>query len=265
MTPKELFDAGRLDEAIEAVQAQVKGHPADLSVRGLLCELLCFAGQLDRADTQLDMIGHQDAQSMLGVALFRQLIRAELARRQFFAEGRLPEFLGQPSPRLQLHLQASIALREGHPAEAEALLGDAEGQRVAPSGTCNGQPFDDLRDLDDLTSSFFEVLTSTGKYYWVPIEQVESVEFRRPARPRDLFWREAHMIVRGGPDGEVYLPALYVGSDQEADGQLRLGRSSDWRGGEGAPVRGVGQRSFLVGEQDLGILELETLTIGEPS
>ena len=50
------------------------------------------------------------------------------------------------------------------------------------------------------------MLTSTGKYYWIPMERVEMIEFHDPARPRDLLWRRAHMVVRGGPDGEVFLP-----------------------------------------------------------
>lgn len=263
MNVKELFEAGQIDAAVQEAQAEVRRHPGDVSHRSLLAELLCFA-DLERADTQLETIGRQDPHSMLGVSLFRQLIRAETARRQFYKEGRVPEFLGDVSPRLQLHLQASIAVREGRPAEAAELLQQAETQRPATPGTCNGQPFDDVRDLDDLTASFFEVLTTTGKYYWVPMEQVVEIEFHPPVRPRDQFWRGTRMVVRGGPDGEVFLPVLYAGSESDAENPLRLGRSSDWRGGEGEPVRGVGRRSFLVGDQDISIMELQSLTFQAP-
>ena len=88
-----------------------------------------------------------------------------------------------------------------------------------------------------MTASFFEVLTSTGKYFWIPLERVELVEFRPPERPRDLLWRPVHMIVRGGPDGEVYLPVLYAGSAADADDQIRLGRTTEWRGDAGAGSR----------------------------
>lgn len=263
MNVKQLFEAGQIDAAVQEAQAEVRRQPGDVSHRSLLAELLCFT-DLERADAQLETVGRQDPHSALGVSLFRQLIRAETARRQFYREGRLPEFLGAVSPRLQLHLQASIALREGRLAEAADLLQQAESQRPAAPGTSNGQPFDDLRDLDDLTASFFEVLTTTGKYYWVPIEQVVEIEFHPPVRPRDQFWRGARMVVRGGPDGEVFLPVLYAGSESEPDDLLRLGRSSDWRGGEGEPVRGMGRRSFLVGDQDLSIMELQNLTFQEP-
>src|SRR5919199_4477904 len=108
MNAHEHYQAGQLNEALAAATAEVKQHPTDASRRGFLCELLCFAGDLDRADAQLDLMGHQDPQAMMGVGLFRHLLRAEQARRQFYSEGRLPEFLEQPSEVLRLHLEASI-------------------------------------------------------------------------------------------------------------------------------------------------------------
>jgi type VI secretion system protein ImpE len=264
MTAQELYRAGRLQEALAAQTEEVKRHAADTERRGFLCELLCLVGELERADRQLDAISQLDTQAALGVSLWRQLIRAEQARQQFHAEGRLPEFLGLPTDVLRLHLEASIHLREGQPAEAARLLAEAEEQRPRVSGTCDGKPFDDWRDLDDLTACLFEVLTSTGKYFWVPVERVESISLHAPVRPRDLLWPRAHLIVRGGPDGEVYLPALYAGAHAETDDQFRLGRATDWRGGDGSPVRGVGLRTFLVGDKDRTILEIREATF-EPA
>jgi type VI secretion system protein ImpE len=261
MNAKELFKAGNLAEAVTAALEEVKQHPTDTSRRGFLGELLCFTGDFPRADVHLDALGNQDPQALLGVALFRQLLRAEQARQQFFREGRLPEFLDPPPLYLQRHLEASISVREGRPAEAVTLLNEAEDLRPEVAGTCDGQSFNDLRDIDDMTASFFEVLTSTGKYYWIPLERVERVEFRAPERPRDLLWRRAHMAVRSGPDGEVYLPALYPGTHAESDDRLRLGRLTEWRGGNEAPLRGVGQRMFVIGEEDRAIMELHELVI----
>jgi type VI secretion system protein ImpE len=228
--------------------------------------LLCFAGDWPRADAQLDVIGGQDSQLLLGINMFRQLIRAEQARQQFYAEGRVPEFIDAPAPHLECCLKASICLREGRPAEAASLLEEAERLRPTVSGICNGQPFADLRDVDDLTAPIFEVLASNGKYYWIPIDRVEVMEFREPEHPRDLLWRRVHMVVRGGPDGEVFLPTLYAGSAGEPDERFRMGHMTDWRGGEGSPVRGVGQRMFLIGDDGRGIMELQQITIeyGKP-
>jgi type VI secretion system protein ImpE len=260
---KEHFEAGRLKEAIQAMTAEVKGHPTDANRRVFLAELLCFAGNLERADLQLDVLTEQDPKAAVGIALFRQLVRADLARRQFFTEGRMPELVGPVSPGLRLHLEASIRLRENDPAAAARLLAEAEEQRVPVSGTCDGQAFDDMRDLDDLTASFFEVLTSTGKYYWIPIDSVVSLEFRPPERARDLLWRRAHMVVADGPEGEVYLPAIYCAgggaAEEELEDRARLGRVTEWTGGEDAPVRGIGQRSFLVGDGSKAIMEISRI------
>ncbi len=259
MRARDHLEAGQLREAIAAAIDEVKKHPTDINRRGFLCELQCFTGELEKADNQLDTIGHQDPQAALGVSLFRQLIRAEQARQQFYGVGRLPEFLEQPPPALKLCLEASILVRDGKAAEAHKVLVQAEDQRPKTKGKCNGKAFEDFRDLDDLCGPFFEVLTSTGKYYWIPLEKVEHVEFRPPTRPRDLLWVRAHMTVRGGPDGEVYLPTLYAGSQADADPRIQLGRLTDWKGGGAEPVRGIGQRTFLVGEESLAILELKEI------
>src|SRR5437773_356026 len=86
-----------------------------------------------------------------------------------------------------------------------------------------------LSTLGDLTANFIEILTSTGKYYWIALEQVETMEFRPPACLRDLLWRPTRLLARG-TEGEVYLPTLYAGAHTEADLALRLGRATDWRG-----------------------------------
>lgn len=260
MNAEELFEAGSLSEAIDEAIADVKRHPTETGRRAFLAELLCFAGDFERADKQIDTITVQEPDAAVTLALFRQLIRAEQARQDFHTAGRLPEYLIDPSPVLKKHLEASISLREGDNAGALERLEECEAERPRVAGTCDGAAFDDIRDLDDPTAAFFEILTSTGKYYWVPFEIVETIEFRPPESPRDLLWRAARMVVRNGPDGEVYVPTLYAGTCNEEDEALKLGRATDWRGEEGEPVRGIGQRVFLVGENDLPILQLDEIT-----
>jgi type VI secretion system protein ImpE len=260
----ELFQAGRLREAIAALVEDVRARPTDTGARLLLGELLCFSGDLERADNHLDAAGHADAQALPYVMGLRQLIRAEQARRDFFREGRLPQFLGPPEGAVRTLLEASVRVRAGAQAEAVELLGRVEEQRPRVAGSCDGRTFQDLRDLDDLVSCVLEVLTSDGRYFWVPIADVASIEFRAPSTPRDLLWRNVVLTVRGGPEGEVFLPVLYAGTEAEADDQFRLGRATEWRGGDGAPARGVGQRTFLVGDDPVPILELKALTVEHP-
>jgi type VI secretion system protein ImpE len=259
-TASEHFQAGRLQDAVDAALADVKKNPNDTDRRGLLTELLCFVGDWERADKQVDTIGHQDPQAIVGLSLIRQLIRAEVSRKECFESGRAPELLAEASPAIRQSLEGLAALRAGDAAAAATLLAEAEKLRIAVGGVSGGQKFDDFRDLDDVTAGVFEVLTSTGKYYWIPIERVQTIEFHPPKRPRDLLWRHVEMSVEDGPHGDVYLPAVYFapGADQLED-QLRLGRGTDWTGGDGAPMRGRGQRMFLVGDEAVSIMQLETI------
>ena len=109
----ELFTAGDLTGAVVTLTDEVKRNPTDQQSRGLLAECLCLAGDLERADKQLDVLTNQDMEAAPALAMFRQVIRAELARREFYAEGRVPEFLDEPTPLLRKHLEASILLRDG--------------------------------------------------------------------------------------------------------------------------------------------------------
>jgi len=255
---REHFQAGRLQQAIDSALAEVKSDPTNTDRRGFLAELLCFGGQWERADKQIDTIGHQDPEAIVGLSLIRQLIRAEVTRAECFLQGRPPELLAEPTPALQKALEALAAIRAGDETAASQLAAEAEKQRPSVSGRCDDASFSDFRDLDDITAGVAEVLTSTGKYYWIPWERVQTVEFHPPRRPRDLLWRQAEMSVEDGPYGDVYVPVVYFPCD-EIDEQLRLGRGTDWSGGDGAPSRGRGQRMFLVGDEATSIMQVSSI------
>lgn len=260
-TAGDLFKAGKLTAAVEAATAAVRKSPNDVGARVLLAELLLFAGNVERADVILDAAGDIAPDTAVVIAEFRQLLRAELARRQLRRDGRVPEFLGEPTPAATATLAAMVALRAGDLAEAAKAAEAVEALRPRVSGRDGKAAFDDFRDADDLCAGYFEVLTTTGKYYWIPTERVESIEFHPPKRARDLCWRRASMSVSEGPDGDVYIPVTYGSDDAGLDEALRLGRATDWTDGVG-PVRGLGQRVFLVGDEARNIMELGTVEFG---
>jgi type VI secretion system protein ImpE len=257
-----LFRAGHLKDAVAQANVAVRKAPSDLAARVLLAELLLFQGNLDRADLILDAAADLTPDAALVIAEFRQLLRGEQARRQLSRDGRVPELLSDATPSITATLAACVALRAGDPAEAATNLLAAEAERPRVPGQLeDGTAFDDLRDADDMCAGIFEVLTTTGKYYWIPTERIESVQFHPPVRPRDLFWRRATMSVRGGPDGDVYVPAIYAEPPADASELLLLGRETDWRETDGV-TRGVGQRMFLIGDDAMGIMELTSLSLG---
>jgi len=176
---------------------------------------------------------------------------------------RVPEFLGEPTPVLRSILAAHVALRAGDTQEAARRAAEAEELRPHVAGLAAGAPFDDFRDADDLHAGFLEVLTTTGKYFWIPTERVASIEFHPPRRARDLAWRRASISVTGGPDGDVYLPAIYDTNKPDISDEFLLGRATDWIGPEEGPMVGIGQRVFLMGEDATGIMDLTALRFGQ--
>ena len=254
-----LFRAGRLAEAIDAANVAVRKRPTDVANRILLAELLLFSGNLERADTLLDAAGDIDPMAAVAIAEFRQLVRGEMARRQLFRDGRMPEFLDGPTAAQRHALAALVAVRDGDSAGAAALAAEAEAARVHPSGEAPSGPFDDLRDADDIMGGTFEVLTTTGKYFWIPMERVVTATFHPPKRPRDLYWRRVTMEVANGPEGDVYIPAIYPHSAE--DEAQRLGRATDWHQDADGPVRGMGGVTVLLGDDAVTLMELERLTV----
>jgi type VI secretion system protein ImpE len=62
------------------------------------------------------------------------LLRAEIARRQYSRDGRVPEFLGEPTEALRAALAAGVALRAGEAEEAMRHAAEAEAVRPRASG-----------------------------------------------------------------------------------------------------------------------------------
>jgi type VI secretion system protein ImpE len=234
MNSKELFRAGRLAEAIQALGAELRENPADARRRTFLFELLCFAGEYERAEKHLDILAQGGKDAELGALLYRAALHAERTRNELFIRNEYPR----------------------------AAL---EGAAAAPvAGTLNGQPFLTLEDGDPRIGARLEVYAA-GQYMWIPLAHVASLELQPPKRLRDLIWAPA--LVRTGPAfkdrelGEVFIPVLAPFSYRNPDEAVKLGRVTEWQdigGGEQAPV---GQKMLLVDGEDFPILELRRLEI----
>jgi type VI secretion system protein ImpE len=252
---KALFDAGELGAAVEELTRQVKAKPGDAAGRTALFEMLCFAGDLDRAEKQLDALGHESVEREIGVQVYRNNIKAERDRRRLFSDGLRPHFLAEPPAYVGLHLSALDRLREGNASEAKEMLDRAEGERPAPAGLLGGSEFQDFRDYDDLVGPVLELIVK-DRYTWLPFEQISRIEIDAPKRLRDLMWAPARILTPNGSAGEVFIPALYAGSSDHRDDQVRLGRLTEWlEAGEGI-YRGAGLRLFLVDDEGKAVFEV---------
>jgi type VI secretion system protein ImpE len=259
MNAKELLDAGQLLAAIAQLTKEVRAHPADTQRRIFLFELLCFAGDYQRADRQLEVIGQQGSHAEVGVQVYRNIFAAEQIRRRLFADGLQPKFLFEPPPYVRLHLEALNRLRENSPTEARSLLEKSIEARPALAGHINGQTFSDIQDSDELLGPCLEVIAGKD-YAWLPFEHIKSLHIAPPRRLRDLLWLPAAIEAWEIPLGEVFLPVLYAGSSTHANEQVKLGRMTEWQDVGAQLTRGVGQRLLLVDNEEFAILGVREVT-----
>lgn len=230
MNAQELFRAGRLSEAVDVLGAELRQDPSDAQRRIFLFELLCFAGNYQRAEKQLDVLAQKGADAAMGTLLYRSALHAEQTRQDMFLDGSYPS-------------------------------GPAPG---TVSGTLNGSPFRSLSDGDPRIGPRLEIFAA-GQYTWIPLEQIASVRIAPPKRLRDLLWAPA--VVRTSSDfrgvelGEVLIPALAPLSWSHDEEAVRLGRRTEWQEIGGDSQAPIGQKLLLVDDQEFPLLELRELDI----
>src|SRR5689334_10589525 len=152
MTSRQLFDAGKLNAAIEALGAELRDNPTDAQRRTFLFELLCFTGNYDRAEKQLDILSSSGPEAGMGTLLYRSAVHAERVRAEMFR-------------------------KQTFPLEA-APSGDV-------SGTLNGKAFSSIEDGDPRIGARLEIFAA-GQYTWIPWRHIAGIKMEAPKRLRDL-------------------------------------------------------------------------------
>jgi type VI secretion system protein ImpE len=231
MNAAELYQAGRIEDAIRALADALRDDPTDARRRTFLFELLCFAGEHDRAEKQLDVLAQGDRDAQVGAMLYRGALHAERTRQGMFSPGGMPAGSAQPAP---------------------------------VSGTFNGTRFDVMTDADPRVGARLEIFAA-GQYTWLPLQHVSTVRMEAPKRLRDLLW--APIIVRPSEAmkalelGEMLMPVLTPDASRHPDPAVRLGRTTDLQQldtGEEVPV---GQKLWLIDGEEVPVLELRELVV----
>jgi type VI secretion system protein ImpE len=224
-------------DAMKALSAELRDNPTDARRRTFLFELLCFAGEWERADKQLEVLGQAGPESEMGVLLYRSALFAERQRHDLFQRGELP-------------------------AEQE----DTEAER---NGVVNDKPFTYFADADPRIGARLE-LFAAGNYLLLPIEHVASIQIPPPKRLRDLIWTPAAVRTtpsfKGSELGEVLLPVLAPFSWRHPEEAVRLGRMTVWEKTDGAEFQvPFGQKVWQVDDEDVPFLELRALEFNSAS
>jgi type VI secretion system protein ImpE len=231
MTPQELLRAAKLNEAIRVLGSEVRENPTDIKRRTFLFELLCFAGEFDRAAKQLNVLAQGSADAENGALLHRSALVAERQRGLFFESGE----------------SASV-----------------EQVSASRSGTINGRSFTTLEDADPRIGPRLEFFVA-GEYMQLPFEYINTIRMEAPRLLRDLLWATARITAsptaKSGELGEVLLPVLYPFSWKYPSDEVRLGRVTEWQNVNGKGELPAGQKLLVVdGEEIVPFLEIREIT-----
>ena len=255
------LEADDLAAARQAAAAGVKARPRDADARLLLAEICVLSGDLARAEIHAGLAATSEPARATGLSVFRQHLRGLHARAAWWEEGAVPDLPGGPSALDHHALALNVALRGGDGAAARAALDALEAARGTVPTIWNGEPAEDLRDLDDRLPHALEAVTAGGRYLWIGLDRVAEVAFEPPRRPVDLALRRARVRLHGGSEADLVICATAPGASTDAE---RLGRETGFAELPSGLVATRGQKALLVGEEMRGLLEAEAIAAPEP-
>jgi type VI secretion system protein ImpE len=263
MDASELLRQGKLNEALAALQNQIRSDPSNAKLRVFLFQLLCVMGQWDRALTQLSTAAGIDAKSLLMKEVCQQLVQCEALRKEIFAGKKLPLVFGQPQEWVGWMIQANQHSAQGHYREAQELRDRALESAPAVAGHINSAAFEWVADADPRLGPILEAIIE-GRYFWIPLSNINQIKIDKPVDLRDVVWAPANFVWANGGTAVGFIPARYPGSDEFNDDAVRLGRKTEWVEQGGDFQIPVGQRLFATNEAEYPMLEVRALTLGAP-
>jgi len=262
MTAEQLLKEGQLDEALKALFQVVRDKPADAKARRFLFQLLSVLGDWKRADTQLQVLGEMDSESVMLARIFDPVLRCEAFRADVFTGGRTPIIFGEPPAWIGTLVQALEHFGRKEYKAAGELRAKAFEAAPASSGKLNGESFEWIADADERLGPVLEVILE-GHYYWIPFCRIRKIFIEPATDLRDLVWIPAQFVWENGGQASGHIPTRYPGTERCADGLLKLARKTEWEMAGEFNI-GFGQRVLATDGNEYPLLEIRTIELDVP-
>jgi type VI secretion system protein ImpE len=260
MQAEELLRAGQLEDALAALENQVRADPANAKLRVFLFQLLSVMGDWQRALTQLNVAAELDAMNLLMAQVCRSALVCEALRADIFSGKRSPLVFGQPDEWVGLLVQANQLIAEGKYEASQWLREKAFDAAAATAGWVDDHRFEWIADADSRLGPVLEAIID-GKYYWVPFTAIEQVQLDTPTDLRDVVWLPAHFTWVNGGEAMGLIPTRYPGSEASPDNAVRLARKTEWTEKPGQVYLGLGQRMFATDADEFSLLQVRQLKL----
>jgi len=266
MLAEDLIKQGKVDEALAALEAEVRKNPADSKLRVFLFQILCIKGDWERALNQLAVAGEMDPMAMLMVQTCQSAISCERLREQVFAGGKSPLIFGEPADWIAKMVQAAGMDARGDSAAAAKLREGAFEAAPTTGGVIEVGPEDDkvekhefewIADSDSRLGPMIEAIVD-GKYYWIPFERIRLIRIEKPVDLRDAVWTPCQFVWTTGAQGVGFIPTRYPGTQAKGNSDaLRLARATEFDA-DGTPR---GHRVWTTDAGEYNLLQVRAIRL----
>lgn len=292
MQAESFVKQGLLDEALAALQEQIRAKPEDAKLRVFLFQLLSVRGEWKRAMTQLDVASQLDAKNLLMAQVCRQGIMCEALRADVFAGKRTPLVLGKPEEWIGWLVQAAQHTAKGEHSAAQQLRSRAMDAAPASAGEIwvadpadqlkaamsdvrpesgaakSGSPkgvrhtFEWLADSDSRLGPIVEAVVE-GRYYWVPMSRILEIRLEEPADLRDVVWTPVHFTWTTGAQQVGLIPTRYPASENGTPNE-RLARETSYDEPAPGVFVGRGQRMWMTDAGEYSMMQTRLIRLSNP-
>jgi type VI secretion system protein ImpE len=222
-----------------------------------LAEILMLEGAYKRAKAHLNIAQTCTPGEQFAISKMRWLLCATEARLSWYEKSAVPTFSDVPPQDQRDAMRLSLFVRSG---SAESARAPREQMEIEPPRefSADGAAPAPLRDICDLSAPGFEALALDGRFFWIAPEHISQIQFRPITRPRDLLRHKVETPLTVGREGILFLVAQSC--DSFANDAEQVAKTNNWKKVAGGVTRGRGQRTYLVSEEDRGILDIEHMT-----
>lgn len=262
MQTEELLRTGRLNEALAALEGEIRDDPTNAKLRIFIFQLLAVLGDWQRALTQLNVAAELDPLNLLMAQVCRTAISCEAFRAEIFAGKRSPLVFGQPDEWVAWLIQASQMIAEGKFEASQTLRDRAFEAAPAIPGYVDGRRFQWISDADSRFGPVLEAIID-GKYYWVPFTAIKQVRIEEPTDLRDTVWIPVQFTWINGGEATGLIPTRYPGSEANEDNAIRLARKTEWIEQPGEAYLGLGQRMLATDEDEFPLLQIRQIDLDQ--
>lgn len=264
MSPQELIQEARVQEALSSAKEAVKSDPGSPENRIALFQLFSLVGNWSSARSQLQVIADLTPESSLFAATFAPVIACEEFRQAVFEGHKMPVIFGEPEEWVSSLVEANRLFALGELEGASVLRDRAFEKAPASEGTVDGESMAWIADADPRLGPILELIMDEA-YRWVPFDKISKIRIDPPSDLRDLIWLPAQFTWSNGGEANGLIPVRYPGSESSTIPALQLSRRTEWREHSHGYFTGQGQRQIATDQGEKALLDIREILISGPA